>query len=135
MHMNRVLVAALVMAWLLIPGVRPVSAYDGEARPSLSCTDKTATMTRTVVVTVIWTGVYADRLDAQAWETNPPGQVLGSETTTFPVAKKGTVSLTFSFSDTAPFGNVQWQLYPPSQIAPVQAGQLDASNFPGCPHP
>jgi hypothetical protein len=92
-------------------------------------------MTRTVVVTVTWTGVYVDRLDAQAWETNPPGQVLGSDTTTFPVAKNCTVSLTFSFSDTAPFGNVQWQLYPPSQIAPVQAGQLDASNFRGCPYP
>jgi hypothetical protein len=133
--MIRFLAPALVIAWLLISGGRPALAYDGEARANLSCTDNTATMTRTLVVTVTWTGVYADRLDAQAWEPSPGGQVLGSDTTDFPVAKKGTVSLSFSFSDTAPFGNVEWQLYPPSQIAPEQTGQLDASNFPGCSYP
>jgi len=29
---------------------------------------------------------------------------------------------------------VQWQLYNGAHIAPVQAGQIDAANFPGCPY-
>ncbi len=43
--------------------------------------------------------------------------------------------MTFSFNDTTPFGTVQWQLYYSFRIAPIQAGQLDAANFPGCAHP
>jgi preprotein translocase subunit SecG len=34
----------------------PVAAYGGEASATMSCTDNTSTMTRTVVVTVTWTG-------------------------------------------------------------------------------
>ena len=43
--------------------------------------------------------------------------------------------MTFSFNDTTPFGTVQWQLYYSFRIAPIQAGQLDAANFPGCSYP
>jgi hypothetical protein len=43
--------------------------------------------------------------------------------------------MTFSFNDKTPFGTVQWQLYNSGHIAPVQAGQLDAANFSGCPYP
>ena len=133
--MRRVLLVALGLAlFLALAPALPAAAYDGEARASLSCTDNTATMTRAVVVTVTWTGVGINRMDAQAWETNPPGNLLGSGSITFPLAKKGTESMTFSFSDTAPFGNVQWQLYN-SGIAAVQAGILYASDFPGCAYP
>ena len=136
--MKRRLLVALATTLLLVFAVfastPPVAAYDGEARATMSCTDNTSTMTRTVVVTVTWTGIGINRMDAQAWETNPPGNLLGSSSITFPLAKKGTESITFSFSDTAPFGNVQWQLYN-GAIAPVHAGQLDAANFPGCPYP
>lgn len=134
--MKRLLLVALAMAlFLALAAALPAAAYDGEARASMSCTDNPSTMTRTVVVTVIWTGVGVERMDAQAWETNPPGDLLGSGSIRFPIAKKGTESMTFSFSDTAPFGNVQWQLYPGGEIAPVQSGILYASNFPGCPYP
>ncbi len=134
--MKRLLLVALAMTLLLaFASALPAAAYGGEARASMSCTDNTATMTRTVVVTVTWTAVGVDRMDAQAWETNPPGYLLGSGSITFPLAKKGTQSMTFSFSDTAPFGNVQWQLYSGAAIAAEQAGLLDAANFPGCPYP
>ena len=53
----------------------------------------------------------------------------------FPLAKKETESKTFSFSDTAAFGSVQWQLYSGAAIAAEQTGQLDAANYPGCPYP
>jgi len=126
---------ALGMALLLaLASALPAAAYGGEARATMSCKDNIATMTRTVVVTVTWTGVEVDRLDAQAWGGSPT-VLLGLGSTTFPLEKKGTASLTFSFSDTAQFGNVQWQLYYGAAIAPVQAGQLDAANFPGCPYP
>jgi hypothetical protein len=124
---------ALEMVLLLEPAVPQAAAYDGEARASLSCTDNTATMTRTVVVTVTWTGVGINRMEAQAWGGNPT-VLLGSGSISFPPAKKGTKSLTFSFNDTTLFGTVQWQLYNEA-IAPIQAGQLNASNFPGCPYP
>jgi hypothetical protein len=29
---------------------------------------------------------------------------------------------------------VQWEIFA-NTIAPVHAGELDASNFPGCPYP
>jgi hypothetical protein len=133
--MKRLLLVALGMALLLaLASALPAAAYDGEARATMSCTDNTATMTRTVVVTVTWTGVGINRMDAQAWGGSPT-LLLGSGSTTFPLEKKGTASLTFSFSDTAQFGNVQWQLYYGAAIAPVQAGQLDAANFAGCPYP
>lgn len=133
--MKRLLLVALALAlFLVLASALPSAAYDGEARASMSCTDNPSTMTRTVVVKVIWTGVGINRMDAQAWETNPPGDLLGSGSISFPLAKKGTESMTFSFSDTAPFGNVQWQLYN-SGIAPVQSGILYASNFSGCAYP
>jgi hypothetical protein len=68
-------------------------------------------------------------MDAQAYQTSPM-YVLASGSIRFPLAKKGTESMTFAFSDTAPFGNVQWQLYSGAAIAAEQAGQLDAANFP-----
>lgn len=52
-----------------------------------------------------------------------------------PPEAKGTASFTLSFNDTAPFGTVQWQLYNGAHIAPVQAGQIAAANFSGCPYP
>lgn len=133
--MKRPLLIALAMSLLLaLVSVLPTAAYDGEARASMSCTDNTATLTRTVIVTVTWTGVGINRMDAQAW-TPGPMSLLGSDSITFPLAKKGTESITFSFSDTASFGTVQWQLYNGGAIAAVQAGILDAANFPGCPYP
>ena len=63
-----------------------------------------------------------------------PTVLLSSGSITFPPEKKGTESTTFSLNDTTLFGNVKWQLYN-GAIAPVQAGILDASNFPGCPYP
>lgn len=89
-------------------------------------------MIRTVTVTVTCTGVCAERLDVRAWETSSPCPVLRVETEHVPVAQKGTVSLASSCSDTAPFGNVQWQLSPSRHIVPVQVGQLDAANVSGC---
>jgi hypothetical protein len=120
---------------LLTPAFAPhAAAYGGESSATMSCTDNTATMTRTVVVTVTWTGVGVDRMNAQAYQTSPK-YVLASGSITFPLAKKGTESMTFSFSDTAPFGTEQWQLYSGAAIAAEQAGLLDAANFPGCPYP
>ena len=133
--MKRLLLVALAMALLLaFASTLPAAAYDGEARATMSCTDTTATMTRTAVVTVTWTGVGINRMDAQAWGGSPT-VLLGSGSITFPLEKKGTESITFSFSDTVQFGNVQWQLYNGGAIAAVKAGQLDAANFPGCPYP
>jgi hypothetical protein len=140
--MKRVLLLALLllgmvalgMVLLLEPASAPrAAAYDGEARATMSCTDNISTMTRTAVVTVTWTGVGINRMEAQAWGGSPT-VLLGSGSIFFPPAKKGTESLTFSFNDTTLFGNVQWQLYNEA-IAPIQAGQLDAANFPGCPYP
>jgi hypothetical protein len=86
--MKRLLLVALAMAWLLaFASALPAAAYDGEARATMSCTDNTSTMTRTVV-TVKWTGVGIDRMDAQAWGGSPT-VLLGSGSTTFPLAKKG----------------------------------------------
>jgi hypothetical protein len=133
--MKRLLLVALGLALLLaFASALPAAAYDGEARASMSCTDNASTMTRTVVVTVTWTGAGINRMDAQAW-TPSPMYLLGSDSITFPLAKKGTESITFSFSDTASFGTVQWQLYNGGAIAAVKAGILDAANFPGCPYP
>ena len=132
--MKRLLLVALAMALLLaFASTLPAAAYDGEARATMSCTDITSTMTRTVVVTVKWTGVGINRMDAQAWGGSPT-ILLGSGSITFPLAKKSTESMSFSFSDTEQFGNVQWQLYNEA-IAAIQAGILDAANFPGCPYP
>jgi hypothetical protein len=133
--MKHLLLVALGMALLLaFASALPVAAYDGEARATMSCTDNTSTMTRTVIVTVTWTAVGINRMEAQAWGGSPT-ILLGSGSTTFPLEKKGTVSMTFSFSDTEQFGNVQWQLYNGGAIAAVKAGQLDAANFPSCPYP
>jgi len=132
--MKRLLLMAMAMALLLaLASTLPAAAHEyGQASATMSCTDNTSTMTRTVVVTVTWKGIGVDRMDAQAWETIPPGDLLGAGSITFPLAQKGTESMTFSFSDTAPFGNVQWQLYSGAAIAAELAGILYASNFPGC---
>jgi hypothetical protein len=136
--MKRLLLVALGMALLLaLASALPAAAYGGVSSATMSCTDNTSTMTRTVIVTIKWSGVKdgVDEADAQAWGGSPT-VLLGSHTVSVsPPEAKGTVSMTFSFSDTARFGNVQWQLYYGAHIAPIQAGQLDASNFPGCPYP
>ena len=133
--MKRLLLVALGMALLLaLASALPAAAYGGEARATMSCTDNTSTMTRTIVVTVTWTAVGVDRMDAQAWGGSPT-VLLGSGSIKFPLEKKGTESMTFSFNDTTQFGNVQWQLYSGAAIAAEQAGQLDAANFPGCAYP
>jgi len=145
--MKRLLLLALLLlvvvslgtAILLAPATAPhaAAAYDGQASATMSCMDNTSTMTRTVVVTITWHTVKegVDGADAQAWGGSPT-VLLGSDTVTVsPPEAKGTVSMTFSFSDTTPFGNVQWQLYYGAHIAPVHAGQLDAANFSGCPYP
>ena len=137
--MKRLLLVALALALLLaLASARPAAAYGGESSATMSCTDNTSTMIRTVIVTITWHAVQdggVAQADAQAYETSPMS-VLGSDTVPIsPPQAKGTVSLTLSFNDTTPFGTVQWQLYNSGHIAPVQAGQLDAANFPGCPYP
>jgi hypothetical protein len=136
--MKRLLLVTLALALLLaLASARPAAAYGGESSATMSCTDNTSTMTRTVIVTITWHAVQdggVAEADAQAYETSPMS-VLGSDTVPIsPPQAKGTVSMTISFNDTTPFGTVQWQLYNSGHIAPVQAGQLDAANFPGCPY-
>jgi hypothetical protein len=132
---------SLGMAILLAPAsTRPAAAtYDGQASATMSCTDNTATMTRTVLVTITWKNVNEGggvaEADVQAIETSPANPLASATLPISPPEAKGTASLTLSFNDTTPFGTVQWQLYNPGHIAPVKAGQLDASNFPGCAYP
>jgi hypothetical protein len=132
--MKRLFLLALTMALLLaIASALPAAAHKyGQASATMSCTDNTSTMTRTVVVTVTWKGIGVDTMDAQAWETPPPGYLLGSGSISFPLAEQGTKSMTFAFSDTAQLDNVQWQLYSGAAIAAEFAGILYAANFPGC---
>jgi hypothetical protein len=61
--MKRLLLFALLLlvgvslgtAMLLAPSSAPHAlAYDGHASATMSCTDNTATMTRTVIVTITW---------------------------------------------------------------------------------
>jgi hypothetical protein len=139
MSMKRLLLVVLAMALLLaLASALPAAAYGGESSATMSCTDNPSTMTRTVIVTITWHAVKdggVAEADGQAWGGSPT-VLLGSDTVSVsPPQAKGTVSMTFSFNDTTPFGNVQWQLYNTGHIAPVQAGQLDAANFPGCPYP
>ncbi len=105
----------------------------------VSCTDNTATMTRTVIVTITWKAANVNggvaEADAQAIETFPADPLASATLPISPIEQKGTAQLTLAFNDTTPFGVVQWQLYNSGHIAPVKAGQLDASNFPGCPYP
>jgi hypothetical protein len=137
--MKRLLLVALAMALLLtLASALPAAAYGGESSATLSCTDNTSTMTRTVVVTVTWHAVKdggVAEADVQAYENSPAILLAWGSTKISPPEAKGTVSFTLSFNDTTPFGNVQYQLYNFAHIAPVQAGLLDASNFPGCPYP
>ena len=139
--MKRLLLAALAMALLLsLASALPAAAYGGQASATMSCTDNTSTMTRTVIVTITWKGVNDEyggvaEADAQAIETFPADPLASATLPISPPEAKGTASLTLSFNDTTPFGTVPWQLYNPGHIAPVKAGQLDASNFPGCPYP
>ena len=136
--MKRLLLVALGIALLLVlASALPAAAYGGESSATMSCTDNTSTMTRTVIVTITWKAVNdgVAEADAQAWGGSPT-VLLGSGTISIsPPEAKGTASLTLSFNDTTPFGTVQWQLYNSGHIAPVHAGQLDAANFPGCPYP
>jgi hypothetical protein len=131
---------SLGMVMLLVPAEAPhVAAYDGQASATMSCTDNTATMTRTVLVTITWKNVNEGgavaEADVQVYENSPANLLAWGSTKFSPLEARGTVSFTLSFNDTTPFGNVQWQLYNPGHIAPVKAGLLDASNFPGCPYP
>jgi hypothetical protein len=142
--MKRLLLVALGMALLLaFASALPAAAYDGQASATMSCTDNTATMTRTVFVTITWkkvnepnpqTGGVAEA-DVQAYENSPAILLAWGSTKISPPQVTGTASFTLSFNDTTPFGNLQWQLYNFAHIAPVKAGLLDASNFPGCPYP
>jgi hypothetical protein len=133
-------IVALEMALLLAPAsAPPAAAYDGQASASMSCTDNSSTMTRTVIVTIKWTAVNkyggVAEADAQAFKTFPVDPLAWGSIPVSPPEAKGTASLTLSFNDTTPFGTVQWQLYNSGHIAPVHAGQLDAANFQGCPYP
>ncbi len=138
MSMKRLLLVALGMALLLaLASALPAAAYDGQASATMSCTDNTSTMTRTVIVTITWTRVQDPFGVTSAYAVavepdNATPLVQGS--TLVPGEKKGTASVTLSFSDTAPFGFVQWQIYA-NTIAPVHAGEINAANFPGCPYP
>ena len=147
--MKRLLLLALLLlvvvslgtAMLLAPAFAPhAAASGGHASTTMSCTDNTATMTRTVLVTITWGAVNDEyggvaEADAQAIETFPADPLASATLPISPPEAKGTASLTLSFNDTTPFGTVPWQLYNSGHIAPILAGQLDASNFPGCPYP
>ena len=144
--MKRLLLLALLLlvvvslgtAILLAPATAPHVAADGsKASATMSCTDNTATMTRTVIVTITWQGVKdgVDEADAQAIKTFPADPLASATLPISPPELKGTAQLSLAFNDTTPFGTVQWQLYNPGHIAPVKAGQFDASNFPGCSYP
>ncbi len=137
--MKHLLLGALGILLLLAPAfVPPAAAYDGKASATMSCTENTATMTRTVTVTISWQAVNIDGVaeaDAQAVETFPADPLASATRSISPPEAKGTASLTLSFNDTAPFGTVPWQLYNTGHIAPIQAGQLNAADFPGCSYP
>ena len=146
--MKRLLLLALLLlvvvslgtAMLLAPAsAPPAAAYDGQASATMSCTDNTSTMTRTVIVTITWKAANENggvaEADAQAIETFPADPLASATLPVSPIEQKGTASLTLAFNDKTPFGTVQWQLYNSGHIAPVHAGQLDAANFPGCPYP
>ena len=145
--MKRLLLLAPALAVLLAFAAlapAPLAAarqYDGRASATVSCTDNTATMTRTVLVTITWKNVnesYAGGVaeaDVQAYENTPAIQLAWGSTKLSPPEATGTVTFTLSFNDTTPFGNVQWQLYDPAHIAPLKAGLTDASTVPGCPYP
>src|SRR5258708_14949390 len=137
--MKRLVLVALGMGLLLaLASALPAAAYGGQASATMSCTDNTSTMTRTVIVTIKWSAVKdggVAEADAQAFKTFPVDPLAWGSTPVSPPEAKGTASLTLSFNDTTPFGTVQWQLYNSGHIAPIQAGQLDAANFPGCPYP
>ncbi len=136
--MKRLCVVAVGLAALVAPAAAPAVAYDGQASATLSCTDNTATLTRTVIVTTSWSGVkdgfgVTSAYDV-ALESDDATPLTSGTAQVSPPATKGTVAVTLSFSDTAPFGYVQWQLYA-NTIAPVHAGQLAAADFPGCAYP
>ena len=133
-------VVSLGMAMLLVSAFTPhAAAYYGHANATMSCTDNTSTMTRTVLVTITWGAVNENggvaEADAQAIETFPADPLASATVRISPPEQKGTSQLSLSFNDTTPFGTVQWQLYNFGHIAPVKAGMLDAANFPGCPYP
>ncbi len=135
----RLVMAAMGLAVLLaVAAAGSAAAYGGESSATMSCTDNTSTMTRTVFVTVTWHAVKdggVAEADVQAYETSPVNLLAWGRTQVSPPEAKGTASFVLSFNDTTPFGTVQWQLYNSAHIAPVQAGQIDAANFPGCPYP
>ena len=138
--MKRLRLRALALAVLLaLAAARPVAArtYEGTASATMSCTNNTATMTRTVTVAMTWKKVAEgiDQAEASAYDF-PSTIVLGSDTVSIlPAEVTGAVSLVFSFNDTTPFNTVQWYLYYGGHIAPVKGGQLAAANFAGCPSP
>ncbi len=126
--MKRLLLVALGMALLLaLASALPAAAYGGESSATMSCTDNTSTMTRTVIVTITWHAVKdggVAEADVQAYESSPANLLAWGSTKVSPPEAKGTASFTLSFNDTTPFGTVQWQLYNGAHIAPVQAGQI-----------
>src|SRR6266568_8750699 len=95
MSMKRLLLVALGMALLLaLASAPPAAAYGGEASATMSCTDNTSTMTRTVIVTITWHAVKegVNEADAQAWGGSPT-VLLGSDTVSIsPPQAKGSVS-------------------------------------------
>lgn len=132
-------VVSLGTAMLLAPAFAPhAAAYDGKASATMSCTDNTSTMTRIVVVPMTWSGVKdsfgVTSVIADALESDNATPLTSGRIDLSQPEEKGTASVTFSFSDTAPFGFVQWEIFA-NTIAPVHAGELNAANFPGCPHP
>ncbi len=136
--MNRLLLMALGIGLLLAPALAgSAAAYGGQASATMSCSDNAATMTRTVIVTTQWAAVPDFGITSAydvALETDDATPLASGTAQVSPPTKKGTVSITLSFSGTKPFGYVQWELYA-NTIAPEQAGQLNAANFPGCPYP
>ena len=145
--MKRLLLLALLLlvvvslgtAMLLAPATAPhAAAYDGQASPTMSCTDNTSTRTRIALVTMTWSGVKdgfgVTSVYAEALESDNATPLTSGNTQVSPPQQKGTASVTLSFSDTAPFGFVQWEIFA-NTLAPVHAGELDASHFPGCPYP
>ena len=145
--MKRLLLFALLLlvgvslgtAMPLAPAFAPhAAAYDGKASATMSCTDNTSTRTRIALVTMTWSGVKdgfgVTSVYAEALESDNATPLTSGNAQVSPPEEKGTASVTLSFSDTAPFGFVQWEIFA-NPIAPIHAGELDAANFPGCPYP
>src|SRR5260370_12156466 len=98
--MKRLLLVALGMALLLaLAAALPAAAYGGVSSATMSCTDNTSTMTRTVIVTITWHAVQdggVAEADAQACGGSPTVPRGSHTPSVSPPERNRTASSTFS---------------------------------------